>query len=287
MLKLLHISDLHFGEPFVPHVGEALLEKLAQLPADVIVVSGDLTQRAKPREFRAARDYLARLPPLPRVVVPGNHDVPLYRMHERLLQPYRLYRQYIAEELNTVLRLDNAVIVALDSTNPYRTVSNGRICTEQLEFCQQALSDTPPDAARIIVAHHHFAPAPDYDGSEAMTKGKRALDWFTRLKVDLILAGHLHRAYVGNSLDVYSGEDREHGIVIVQCGTSTSRRGRAREREKNSFNWIQLSDTSVSVLHYMYFEDCHDFRPVSRYELARAGRRYLPETVGFAGMGSP
>lgn len=283
MLTLLHISDLHFGEPFVPHVGEALLTKLGQLPADAIVISGDLTQRAKPREFRAARDYFERLPPLPRVIVPGNHDVPLYRMHERLLQPYRLYRKYIADELDTVLRLDNAVIVALDSTNPYRTVSNGRIRTEQLEFCERALTDAPADAARIVVAHHHFAPAPDYDGGEVMPKGKRALDWFTRLRVDLILAGHLHRAYVGNSLDVYSGEDREHGIVIVQCGTSTSRRGRAREREKNSFNWIQLSETSVSVLHYMYFDDFHDFRPVSRYEMARAARRYLPDVPGAAG----
>ena len=68
-----------------------------------------------------------------------------------------------------------------------------------------------------------------------MPKAKRALDAFTAMRVDAILGGHLHRAYIGNSLDVYSGADREHGIAIVQSGTTTSRRGRARERGKELF----------------------------------------------------
>jgi hypothetical protein len=73
--------------------------------------------------------------------------------------------------------------------------------------------------------------------------------------VDLILAGHLHRAYVGNSLDVYSGQDREHGIIIAQCGTSTSRRGRGLEQEKNTFNWIKLDNQTIQIEHFMYFSD--------------------------------
>ena len=275
MLNLLHISDLHFGEPFVERVGAVLAPKIAEMAPDVLVISGDITQRAKPREFKAARDYFERLPPIPRVIVPGNHDIPLYRAHERLLQPYKLYRKYISDELDSVLRLENAVIVALDSTNPYRAVSNGRIRREQLEFCAKEFASAPPDSARIVVAHHHFAPAPDYDGGEVMPKGKRALDMFTQLRVDLIMAGHLHRAYVGNSLDVYSGEDRGHGIIIAQCGTTTSRRGRAREREKNSFNWVEILKGSIRILHYMYFDDLDDFYPVSSYEFARPQQRFL------------
>jgi len=279
MLTLLHISDLHFGPPYVPEVGEALLHTIAGMAADVIVISGDLTQRAKPEQFAEARAYLDRLPQATtRVIVPGNHDIPLYRVLERLFQPYALYRKYIAAELDTVVRLDNAVIVALNSTHPYRAISNGRIRSKQLEFCAKAFSTAPDGAARIVVAHHHFAPVPDYEGGEVMPKAKRALDAFARQGVDLIMAGHMHRAYVGNSLDVYSGADREHGILIAQCGTSTSRRGRAREREKNSFNWIEITDDAIRIIHYMYFSDIPGFAPVSRHLFARPNRRYLPES---------
>lgn len=278
ILRLLHISDLHFGEPFLPEIGEVLQRKVEKLSPDLLVVSGDLTQRAKPKEFRAARAYLNLMPPIPRVIVPGNHDVPLYRVFERLFQPYKLYHRYISEQRDTVLQQNNAVIVGLDSTNPYRAITNGRIYRRQLAFCAKAFTAAPAEAVRIVVAHHHFLPAPDYEGGEVMPKAKRALDFFTRLKVDLILAGHLHRAYVGNSLDIYPGEDREHGIIIVQCGTSTSRRGRVREQEKNSFQWIEVLPNSIHVLHYMYFGDYQNFYPVAQYEFARPSqRRYLEE----------
>jgi hypothetical protein len=85
----------------------------------------------------------------------------------------------------------------------------------------------------------------------------------------------MHRAYIGNSLDVYPGIDREHGIIIVQSGTSTSRRGRAREREKNSFNYLQIEEDIVRVTHYMHFEDAGGFEPVSRHIFPRVGRHYL------------
>ncbi len=275
MFKLLHVSDLHFGPPFLTEIGEAVLDMAHRLTPDLVVVSGDFTQRAKREQFRQARDWLERLPAVPRVVVPGNHDVPLYRVWERLTTPYKLYREYIHDRLDYVLTLDQAVVVALNSTEPYRAISNGRIRTEQLEYCESCFAQAPDEAARIVVAHHHFAPAPDYDGGETMPKAKRALDRFTRLRVDLIMAGHLHRAYIGNSLDVYSGEDREHGIIIAQCGTTTSRRGRAREREKNSFHWIELDTASTRVLHYMFFDEARGFSPVAKYEFARPSRGFL------------
>jgi 3',5'-cyclic AMP phosphodiesterase CpdA len=280
VLSILHISDLHFGPPYMPVVGEALLRIIERLAADVIVASGDFTQRARREQFIAAREYLNRLPDVPIVVVPGNHDVPLYRVYERLANPHDLYREYIQPELDHVLELDEATIVALDSTAPRHAISNGRLRRWQLDFCSAAFSETPPEKARIVVAHHHFAPAPDYEGSEVMPKARRALDLFARLKVDLILGGHLHRAYIGNSLDVYPGEDREHGIIIVQCGTSTSRRGRGREREKNSFNHIRLDTEQVEIVHYMYFDDASGFAPVSRHYFPRARRQFFREGLG-------
>jgi 3',5'-cyclic AMP phosphodiesterase CpdA len=280
MLSLLHISDLHFGPYYVPHVGEAVLRAAAKLEPEIIVASGDFTQRAKPAEYEAARAFFARLPPVPLVVTPGNHDVPLYRVFERLFTPYALYRQHIAGELDTVLRHPPAIIAAINSTSPLRAITNGRIDSWQLDFCSEAFKAADERTMRIVVAHHHFAPAPDYERSQTLPRAKRALDRFVDLRVDLILGGHLHRAYIGNSLDVYSGKDREHGIIIVQSGTTTSRRGRAREQEKNSFNLLRIGDEIIRITHYMYFEDADGFAPVGHHVFPRGRRKYFAEDEG-------
>lgn len=277
MITLLHVSDLHFGPPFHEQVGEAVQAFAHRLAPAVVVASGDFTQRAKAEQFAAARAYLDRLPEVPLVVTPGNHDVPLYRVYERIFDPYRHYSEHIHPELNTVTRVPGATIVALNSTSPLRNITNGRIDRWQIEYARAAFAELPEDDWRIVVAHHHFAPPPDWEGAEVMPKAKRALDAFTAMKVDLILGGHLHRAYIGNSLDVYAGADREHGIAIVQSGTSTSRRGRAREREKNSLNVIRLGSRTLRVTHYMYFEDAQDFVPVSRHQFFRRGRPPLDD----------
>lgn len=272
MTSILHISDLHFGPPYVEHVGAALLEIAPTLAPDIIVASGDFTQRAKPEQFEAARRFLDRLPEAPLVTVPGNHDVALYRVFERFLRPHDLYREHINDRLDGAMRLDDVMIVWLNSTSPRRAISNGRIHLDQLRFCREQLRDVPEDVVKIVVAHHHFAPAPDYERDQTMPKSRRAMDIFVKLGVDMILGGHLHRAYIGNSLDVYAGSDREHGIIIVQSGTSTSRRGRGREREKNSFNLIRIEDDRIDVTHFLYFEDHGRFEAVSRHLFPRPGR---------------
>jgi 3',5'-cyclic AMP phosphodiesterase CpdA len=277
-LNVLHISDLHFGPYFVPDVATALLDRLDDLEADILINSGDYTQRAKREQFEEARAFTQRLPKIPRIDIPGNHDVPLYRVLERLFSPYALYKEYISNDLDMVIRHEKAIIVALNSTSPLRAVTNGRVHGWQLDLCAKVFEDAAPELVRIVVAHHHFAPAPDYEGGQVMPKAKRAIDRFTDLKVDLVLGGHMHRAYIGNSLDVYPGENREHGIIIVQSGTSTSRRGRAREREKNSFNYLQIGHDVVRVTHYMYFADANSFQPISRHIFPRTGRHYLRDS---------
>jgi 3',5'-cyclic AMP phosphodiesterase CpdA len=275
VITFLHISDLHFGPPFQERVGESLQRFAHALAPQAIIASGDFTQRARPEQFAEARAYLDRLPSVPMVVTPGNHDVPLYRLRERVFDPYTLYREHIRRELDTVTRIPGATIVALNSTAPLRATVNGRIHRWQIDYTREAFRGVPDEDARIVVAHHHFAPPPDWDQVAVMPKAKRALDAFTRCKVDMIMGGHLHRAYIGNSLDVYSGADREHGIVIVQSGTSTSRRGRAREREKNSLNVVRVDTRTIRVTHYMYFDDVQDFVPTSRHQFFRRGRPAL------------
>ena len=274
MLELLHCSDLHFGPPYLPDVGEAVLKLAEELKLDGIVFSGDFTQRAKRQQFEDAKAYLDRFPAVPKVVVPGNHDVPLYRLVERLSTPLKHYQEVIEERLNYVVNLEEAVIVALDSTAPHSAISNGRIHSEQLDFCQQAFQDVPAETLKIVVAHHHFAPAPDYEWDQTLPKAKRAIDKFVDLGVDLIMGGHLHRSYIGNTLDLYAGRHRDRGIIIVQSGTTTSHRGRGREREKNSLNVLRMDARMIHVTHYIYFHEQDRFEPVSRHSFPRPGNRF-------------
>jgi len=269
-LTLLQISDLHFGPPYIVKIGEAALRVSLKLRPDAVIVSGDLTQRAKREQFEAAKEFLSRLPDVPQLVIPGNHDVPLYRIYERIVNPHQLYREIISQDLNPVLKIKGAVIAGIDSTAPHSAISNGRIFKSQLDSCEQIFSDATGREIRIVVAHHHFAPAPDYLRDSIMPKAKRAMERFSDMKVEMILGGHLHRAYIGNSLDFYPGKHRDRGIIIAQCGTTTSRRGRGREREKNSLNLIEIRNSTITVTHYLYFHESDSFESFSRHEFYRA-----------------
>src|SRR5690606_25154351 len=148
---------------FASEVAEAMIRAAPRIAPDIIVISGDFTQRAKVHEFQAARELLDRLPPAPQVMIPGKHDVPLYRVFARLFDPYRNYRQYISEDLDQVVRIEGAVFVALNSTAPRSAITNGRLYPSQLDFCERALAGEPEDTLKVVVAHHHFLGAPDYE----------------------------------------------------------------------------------------------------------------------------
>lgn len=284
MLKLLHVSDLHFGPKYLPHVGEALLRTAATLDPDIIVVSGDFTQRAKRQQFQEARAFIERLPSRPLVVTPGNHDIPLYRVFERIFSPVSLYREYISEELDSVLHRDDVVIVSLNSTSPLRSVTNGRLSRRQLDFAADAFRAAPPGAARIVVTHHNLAPAPDYEGGSVMHGARKILERLAELRIDLVLSGHLHRAYDANSLDLCPEHPPGHGVRIAQAGTATSSRGRGREKKYNSFNLIRIGSGSVRITPHVYFEDLGGFAPVSHHLYPRAGRWHFsapgPDAAG-------
>lgn len=274
MFKLLHISDLHFGPFYRDKVGEAVQRLASEAKPDVIVVSGDFTQRAESAQFAQAKAYLDRLPNVPRVVVPGNHDLPLYRVMERFRDPHGLYREFISAELDSVSRFDGAVIVGLDSTAPRRAISNGRIHERQLDFCREAFSDTRDECAKIVVTHHHFASASDDERDQVLPKAERAMRQFIEMGVDLILGGHLHRSFIGDSLDLFPSLRSGHqGIVIVQCGTTTSSHGRGRESEGNSLNVIEVTADLLHVTHYLYYDDEDRFESVSNHSFPRRGIR--------------
>lgn len=281
MITIVHGSDLHFGEPHHPTAAEDFLRAIQTMAPDMIVLSGDFTQRARVGEFEEARAFMERLPEVPLVVTPGNHDVPLYRVVERLFSPFRNYREYISDELDTVTRIPGLTVVALNTAAPRRAIVNGRIDAGQLEFASKAFASSPSTDLKALVAHHHLAPAPDYEGDKPLPKARRILEALEEMGVELVMGGHLHRAFIGNSLDVHPGADPERGVVIVQCGTTSSLRGRARERARNSFNVIRVHAGRLEVVKHMHFREAGGFAPFSMHAFPRIPQRFFEEPLAI------
>ena len=259
MLTVLHGSDVHFGKPHRPSVANAFLEMARRVAPDVIVLAGDLTQRAKVREYEQARSFLGELEDVPVVVTPGNHDVPLYRVHERLFAPFRNYRTFISQELDTVTQVGRAVFVALNSADPHRGLVNGRIEERQLRFLARIFQETSDADVRIVVTHHALAPPPDGGSDAVIPRNGFLLDRFRELGVDLILSGHLHRGFVTSSSEVRPDHRDRGDIVIAHSGTTASSRGRAAEKGENSVNVLQIGAQSIEVIPYWFQRDGSGF----------------------------
>ena len=259
MLTVLHGSDVHFGKPHRPSVAIGFLEMARRVAPDVVVLAGDLTQRAKVREYEQARSFLGELEDVPVVVTPGNHDVPLYRIHERLFAPFRNYRAFISRELDTVTRVGGAVFVALNSADPHRGLVNGRIEERQLRFLARIFQETSDADVRIVVTHHALAPPPDGGSDAVVPRNGFLLDRFRELGVDLILSGHLHRGFVTSSSEVRPDHRVRGNIVIVHSGTTASSRGRAAEKGENSVNVLKIGAHSIEVIPYWFQKDGSGF----------------------------
>ena len=278
MPDILHLSDLHFGPHHLSGRAEGARRLAERLDPDLVVISGDLTRRAKRTQYAEARAYLDGFG-RPPIVTPGNHDVPLYRVWERFFAPYRNYRDYISKHLDSVHRQPGLTVVCLNSTRRF-TLTNGRIRAWQLEFAERAFADAGDGDLRVVVTHHHLAPPPDFEGGNVMPVARRAIEAFTHMGVDITLAGHMHRAYIGDSLDLLPDDDREQGIVIVQCGTTSCSRGRGRERRRNSLNHIQTTPRELVVTHYLWKDADGEFRPHSQHRFGSQEHTWLDESPG-------
>jgi 3',5'-cyclic AMP phosphodiesterase CpdA len=276
MITLVHASDVHFGKPHDPRAAAAFVRAAEAAAPDALVVSGDFTQRAKVAEYRQAADFLESLPDVPTVVTPGNHDVPLYRVWERLFAPFRNYREFISEDLDTVTRIPGCTLVSLNTAAPRTAIVNGSLSPGQIRFAQERFGEGDERDLRIVVAHHQLAPPPDYEGGQPMPHARRHLESFERMGVDVVLGGHLHRAYIGNSLDVLPRDEERHPVVIVQSGTTSSSRGRAREKLRCSFNVLRVNAGTIEVAHHHYDRGDDAFRPTSLHVFPRRPSDELP-----------
>lgn len=271
MIKLLHVSDVHFGPPHLPEVAEGVLALAAERRPDVVVVSGDLTQRAKPGQFRQARDWVDRLP-APAIAVPGNHDVPMYRLWERALSPFRAYRRNFSRELEPVLRAEGLAIVGVNTAYNW-TIKGGRIPLSRLLEVGELLEREPDGLLKVVVAHHDLVPPPGAASQRVLANAHEAIDVFSTAGVDLVLSGHNHQAYLATSeVHVAPGSP---SVLICHSGTTTSSRGRRFERGVNSCNWIECGAREIDVTTLRWDGSGAVFREHRRRAFPRRGP--LPE----------
>lgn len=275
-MTIVHVSDVHFGKPHRSVVAAAVLRFVDERDPDAVVVSGDLTQRAKAGEYRAARAFLDDLGPRPLVTTAGNHDVPLYRIWERLFAPYRNYRAHIASELNTVLDLKteggtrHVRLVALNSSAPLSAIVNGRLGRQQLDFAATAFRAAPDGALRVLVVHHNLIRPADGDSAAPMRGARRVLNKLGPWGVDLVLSGHVHRTHLGRSR--HGPDAAGVGVPVVLAGTTTSSRGRGSEEGKNSLNVIRARTSALEATAYLYSTEAGEFQPAERRRYPITGR---------------
>jgi 3',5'-cyclic AMP phosphodiesterase CpdA len=278
---IAHLSDLHFGR-VDPATVEPILEAVRDLKPDVVAISGDLTQRARRQEFEDARRFLARLPE-PRIVVPGNHDVPLHNPWSRFISGLALYREYISSDAEPIY-VDEAIAVVGVNTARALTWKGGRINRTQIERVRARFCEIPAGVVRAVVVHHPLDLPEAWGRTDRARRARRAFREWADCGIDLILAGHIHRAFTGagrrhHEIDGegLAGAETEvlrigdHRAVVVQAGTAISTRGRG---EPNSFNTIEIGDTAIAIAQHTWDGVSHRFHVSERREFSRALTRF-------------
>ena len=233
------LSDLHFRR-----VDEALLEPLAgavaQARPDLVVVSGDFTQRARTAQFRAAAQWLSTLPQ-PQLLVPGNHDVPLYDVVRRFLSPLTRFRRWIEDDPFPSYVDDEIAVVGINTARSL-TFKGGRINREQVAEVERRFRGLPEAVTRVVVSHHPFDLPGDARPSELVGRADMAMEAFAGAGVDLFLSGHLHRSHSSSTAERYLIDG--FAALVIQAGTATSTRGRG---EANAFNVIRIGATAMEL----------------------------------------
>lgn len=272
---ILHLSDLHFGR-ISPGLPEVLLEAARQIAPDLVVVSGDLTQRATVVEFQQARAFLDQLP-YPQIVVPGNHDVPLHNLYARFVEGLSRFQSYITEDLAPVYQ-DGEMAVFGVNTARSLTWKGGRINSSQIEGLRMRLSATSPDLARIVVTHHPFEVPKGFQHRDVVGSARTALEQWTNNGADLLLCGHLHVGDSTTTLHRYSHVGWR--AIVVTAGTAISTRGRGAP---NSFNAIRIDDRrNVGVAKWSWHETAREFQKLSETHYVRTADGWVPVIDGPA-----
>ena len=265
MRVIAHISDLHFGR-HDPGIAGALIDQINDTHPDLVVLSGDLTQRARTSEFTQARHFLERIS-RPVLIVPGNHDIPLYNLVHRFFSPLWNFQRHIPSGIGGNDWYSDIELAVLGlNTARSLTIRSGRVSLDQMSLIRRAFGHVPEIAWRIVVTHHPIAGAHGEPRIELAGRSLLALRAIADAGVHLLLSGHYHRPVSGHASTELL---LNNAMLVVHAGTAVSTR--TRDEEGNSYNLIRLNGAHASV-ETLKFHAGSGFQSISRagYEL-RAG----------------
>ena len=236
MTRLLQISDLHFGTE-QPDVMAALLALSNSKKPDVLVVSGDITQRAAAEQFKNAKSFCDSLGIAQMISLPGNHDIPLFNLFARVLQPYAAYQKAFGQTLEPEL-ITPALCLATVNTTRWWRHKNGDVSAAQIDRVCQQLSRATPQQLRVVVVHqpvHVLRPQDEHDRLRGWESAVRA---WAAAGADLVMGGHIHLPYVWELSASVNGLARR--MWCVQAGTAVS--SRVRREAPNSVNLLEFAN---------------------------------------------
>lgn len=235
MSVLLQISDPHFGTEQAPVV-EALLALSQQQRPDLVVLSGDITQRARPAQFAAARAFTDRLG-VPLLSLPGNHDIPLFNLRQRLFHPYAHYSAAFGAELEPVHCSNDLLVVGVNTTRWYRH-KNGEVSRAQIERVASRLGTATPGQLRVVVVHQPVAVQLPGDRHDLLRGHAGAIKRWAGAGCDLVMGGHIHLPYVLPLAGLV------RPMWAVQAGTAVS--SRVRDGAPNSVNLVRWNGAGAT-----------------------------------------
>lgn len=267
--KILHLSDLHAGWRFDLDVAERLAVQAHEMKPDLVVISGDFVLRADlTMQWRTIAAYL-RMLPQPQMLVPGNHDIPLFNEFSRIFFPFRHYLRYMTATLNPVFYGPGLAVVGGSSAHGW-TIDGGYLYRDQVRKIVQAFDGAAADACRVLVLHHHVVDPPGHVRRRKIRNARTVVELMEQQRVDLFLCGHTHMSYVAPLQTLWPG--LRYPVIVSQCGTSTSRRGRGHEQGKNSFHCIHINEDMIHITPYHYHAGVGSFLPTAVYQF----HRYAP-----------
>ncbi len=267
MRTLVHISDIHFGRVDYAIV-DGLVRKINEIAPHLIVLSGDLTQRARAAQFIEARAFLDKLPK-PQIVVPGNHDIPLHNIFNRFVHPLDKYRKYITEDLQPFYADEEIAVVGVNTARSM-TIKDGRINEVQIAEVREKMCFLPDGIVKIIVSHHPFDLPEGFDEDDIVGRAVLAMKTLAECGADVFLAGHLHVSHIGNTAHRY--KIAGHSALVIQAGTATSTRGRG---EANSFNIIRIEKARLIVERLEWQTEQAQFALAKREEFGQAANGWV------------
>ena len=234
MTVLLQVSDPHFGTERPPVV-EALVQLAGNLNPQVLLLTGDITQRATGKQFSAARAFVERLNIPTVLAIPGNHDIPLFNWVARALTPYGHYIPSFGSNLEPEYEDNDVLILALNTTRWYRH-KDGEISTEQIERVARRCVSARADQYRMVVLHHPMAVTTSRDRENVIHGHEQAIRRWAAAGVDVVIGGHIHLPFV---LPLHQRwPELQKPLWVVQAGTAISHR--VRPDTPNSINVFRV-----------------------------------------------